>query len=78
MAEFQKKKAHEDLLSALGKMGLQVSPELKPGEAGAAHLGPGETVPITFPASVDPKSNYLPPAPAAAVPAESLEPPAED
>ena len=78
MGEFQKKKAHEDLLSVLGKMGLQVSPELKPGAAAAGHLGAGETVPITFPASVDPKSNYLPPAPAEAVPAESLEPPAEE
>jgi hypothetical protein len=78
MAEFQKKKAHEDLLSALGKMGLQVSPELKPGAAAATHLEPGETVPITFPASVDPGSNFLPPAPAEAVPAEPLEPPAED
>lgn len=77
MAEFQKKKANEDLLSALGKMGLQVGPELRP-PAAAGHMGAGETVPITFPANVDPKSNYLPPAPAEAVPAESLEPPAED
>jgi hypothetical protein len=76
MAEFQKKKAHEDLLSALSRMGLEVNPELKPGAPAAGHLGPGETVPITFPASVDPKSNYLPPAPADAVPAEPLEPPA--
>lgn len=78
MGEFQKKKAQEDLLSALGKMGLQVSPELKPGAPAAGHLGPGETVPITFPAQVEPRVNFLPPAPAEEVPAESLDPPAEN
>lgn len=75
MGEFQKKKAHEDLLSALGNMGLRVSPELKPAGDSNFAMGPGGTAPATFGEISNLAPDYLPPAPAQAVPAERLDPP---
>ncbi len=75
MGEFQKKKAHEDLLSALGNMGLRVSPELKPAGDPGSSMGPGETAPASFGEIANLGPDYLPPAPVEAVPAERLDPP---
>jgi hypothetical protein len=78
LGEFQKKKAHEDLLSALGNMGLRVSPDLKPAGGSNLAMGPGGTAPATL-ADIQAESpDYLPPAPAGPVPAEPLDPPAGD
>lgn len=67
--EFQKKKAEEELLSALSRMGLKVSPELKPpGGAGSA-MGPMETAPDSLAEIKGMAPGYVPPAPAEAVPA---------
>lgn len=75
MAEFQKKKAHQDLLSALGNMGLGVSPELKPAGDSSFAMGPGGTAPASFGEIANLAPDYLPPAPAEAVPAEGSDPP---
>ena len=78
MAEFQKKKAHEDLLSALGKMGLQVSPDLKPAGTSSSAMGPGGTAAVSHADIIGVKPGYVPPAPAEAVPALPLDPPPAD
>lgn len=75
MAEFQKKKAHEELLSALGNMGLRVSPDLKPAGDSNFAMGPGGAAPATLRDIAALSPGYLPPAPAEAVPAEPLDPP---
>lgn len=75
MGEFQKKKAHEDLAATLGSMGLRVSPELPlPGQS-AASMGPGETAPASLGDILATAPDYLPPAPAEAVPSQPLDPP---
>ncbi|CAN5882971.1 hypothetical protein BH23ACT12_BH23ACT12_06690 [soil metagenome] len=75
MGEFQAKKAHEDLASALGSIGLRVGPELQlPGHHPAA-MGPGETAPSSLGDILATAPDYLPPAPAEAVPSEPLDPP---
>lgn len=76
MAEFQKKKAHEDLLSALGKMGLRVSPELNPAGDSTFAMGPGGTAPATLGDIPALAPDYLPPSPGESVPAHTLDPPA--
>lgn len=75
MGEFQKKKAHEDLVSALGNMGLRVSPELKPAAGRSAAMGPGGTAPSSWGEISSLGPDYLPPSPAEAVPSEPLDPP---
>ncbi|HEX2149715.1 MAG TPA: hypothetical protein VHI31_06050 [Actinomycetota bacterium] len=75
MGEFQKKKAHEDLLSALGNMGLRVSPELNPGTDRSTAMGPGGTAPASWGEIAGLAPDYLPPSPAEAVPSEPLDPP---
>jgi hypothetical protein len=75
MGEFQKKKAHEDLLSALGNLGLRVSPDLKPAGGSNHAMGPGGTAPATLGDIAALSPDYLPPAPADEVPAEPLDPP---
>lgn len=79
MAEFQKKKAHEDLLSALGKMGLRVSPEIKPAGDSSFAMGPGGTAPATLGDNPALAPDYLPPSPVESVPSQPLDsPPAAD
>ena len=75
MGEFQKKRAHEDLLSALGNMGLRVSPELNPAGDSSFAMGPGGTAPASLGEFANLAPDYLPPAPVEAVPAEGLDPP---
>jgi hypothetical protein len=78
MGEFQKKKAHEDLAAALGNMGLRVSPELPlPGQS-AISMGPGETTPSSLGDILATAPDYIPPAPAEAVPSQPLDPPPDE
>lgn len=74
MAEFQKKRAHEELLGALRNMGLEISSEIKPVPGRGAPMGPGETAPADMAEVPALAPSYLPPAPAEPVPAEPLEP----
>ncbi|HEX2179538.1 MAG TPA: hypothetical protein VHL54_08495 [Actinomycetota bacterium] len=64
MAEFQRKKAEEELTSALSRLGLEVSPELKPPGARGAAMGPGETAPASMAEIASQSPDYDPPAPA--------------
>lgn len=73
MAEFQKKKATEDLLSALRNLGLEVDAELKPARDRRMPMGPGETAPADLAEIPSLAPSYLPPAPAEAVPTEPLD-----
>lgn len=75
MAEFQKKKAHEDLLSALGKLGLQVSPDLKTDRETRVAMGPGGTAAGALTDVIGVRPEFTPPTPAEAVPAAPLDPP---
>ena len=64
MAEFQRRKAQEELLSALSRLGLEVSPELKPPGARRTAMGPGETAPASMAEIASQLPDYDPPAPA--------------
>lgn len=66
--EFQKKKAEEELLSALSRMGLEVSPKLKPPGGARSPMGPMETAPASLAEINGPAPGKVPPAPADAVP----------
>jgi len=75
VAEFQNRRAQQDLTSALTRLGLKAAPGPKnPSGAGAA-LGPGETAPATLGEIPSLGPSYLPPAPADPVPTVPLEPP---
>lgn len=64
MAEFQRKKAEHELASALSRMGLGVSPELKPSPVVPGAMGPGETAPASMAEIASQSPGYDPPAPA--------------
>ncbi|HEX2054836.1 MAG TPA: hypothetical protein VHJ78_14070 [Actinomycetota bacterium] len=68
MGEFQKKKAQEDLLSALRNMGLGLSPDLRPAAGRSGPMGPAETAPAAYGELAPLAPGYLPPAPAEATP----------
>ncbi len=78
MAEFQKKQAHEDLMSALGKLGLRVNPELKPAPDSRVAMGPGGTAAGALTDVIGVRPTFTPSTPAEAVPAEPLDPPPAD
>ena len=67
MAEFQKRKAQEELTAALAQMGLQVRPEVS-SQAGGQAMGPGATAPsaIAQEGVRDVRYSPEPPAPPAA------------
>jgi hypothetical protein len=64
MAEFQRKKAQHELASALSRMGLGVSPDLKPSPGIPGVMGPGETAPASMAEIASQSPDYDPPAPA--------------
>lgn len=78
MAEFQKKKAQEELLAVLRNMGLEVSPEVRRSTDIRTAIGPGETAPAAYGGIANLGPDYLPPAPVEPVPTLPLEPPEED
>jgi hypothetical protein len=70
MAEFQKRKAQENLSAVLANMGLRLSKE-GPSQTGGEALGPGATAPSAIAQQGVPDAHYSPeppPPPAAAAP----------